>query len=166
METDKNRYERGIIYSIRSYQTPDIYIGSTIDTLPRRIYQHKTNYKGFQNGKGSYIYSFEIIKYDDCYIELIESYPCKSKSELHRREGEIIRNTDCINKNIPGRSKSEYYQDNKAHILEDKKLYYEVNKDMILEQQKLYRLANKDMISKKGKQYYQANKVDTESLKK
>ena len=32
--------------------------------------------------------------------------------ELRRREGEHIKNTDCINKYVAGRTDKEYYEDN------------------------------------------------------
>jgi hypothetical protein len=37
----------------------------------------------------------------------MENYPCHSSEELRRREGEIIRATDCINKNVAGRTPKE-----------------------------------------------------------
>ena len=40
----------------------------------------------------------------------------------------------CVNKYIAGRTKIEYYEDNKANILKQKKEYYEENLDKILEQ--------------------------------
>ena len=51
--------------------------------------------------------------YKDAYIELIEDFPCNSKKELNRREGQHIRNNDCVNKNIAGRTKKEWNLDNK-----------------------------------------------------
>ena len=48
---------------------------------------------------------------DNVIVELIEKYPCEDKEELHAREGHYIKNTECINKNIMGRTDQEYYQD-------------------------------------------------------
>ena len=40
-------YQNGKIYKIHSYQTDDIYIGSTTNTLSRRFSEHKyRNLKG------------------------------------------------------------------------------------------------------------------------
>ena len=105
-DTMENRYKNGKIYSIRSHQTEQIYIGSTCVPLCKRIYLHKAGYKHYLKHNKNYISSFEIIKYDDCYIELIEEYPCDNKMELTRKEGEHIRANNCVNvclKNKPNK---------------------------------------------------------------
>ncbi len=137
----ENKYQRGQIYAIRSHQTDLIYIGSTIEPLHKRFYNHKK--------KSNLCSSREIIQYNDAYIELIENYPCNSKKELCRKEGEHIRNTNCVNKFIAGRTKNEYYIDTKDR----KKEYSESNKDKINEYQKEFRKLNKDKIKEKMKEY-------------
>ena len=91
---------KGYIYSIRSHQTPNIYIGSTIQILCKRMSQHKREYKNQQK----YCSSFEIIQYEDAYIELIEIVEFNEKTELFAREGHYIRTMECINKLIMGRT--------------------------------------------------------------
>jgi len=79
-------YHNGKIYTIRSNQTEKYYIGSTTQTLTKRLSKHKSNFEDWKrNGKG-YMTSFEILKYDDVYIELLELFPCKSKEELNKKE--------------------------------------------------------------------------------
>jgi len=146
MENDNNRYVNGKIYCLRSHQTDDIYIGSTIQPLYKRLHQHKKE-------------KLHILSnYDDMYIELIEEYPCKNKMELFRKEGEHIRANDCVNKKIEGRTKSEYYIDNKDKVLERSKEYYIDNKDKVLERSKEYYIDNKDKILEQRKQYCIDNK--------
>jgi len=153
-------YKNGKIYAIRSYQTDIIYIGSTCSPLSKRFYNHKYKYKQWKQGEYRYITSFEIFKYDDAYIELIELYPCNSKIELHKREGEYIRNMECVNKVIPNRTIKEWRKDNRNNIIEyhkqyrkqDKrkqyeKQYYEKNKDKMNKKMKIYRENNKEKIS-------------------
>lgn len=112
-----NKYHRGKIYAIRSYQTDAVYIGSSIGRLSERLSKHKNYLKMYLKGKYHYITSFEITKFEDCYIELIEEYKCNNKMELTRREGQVIRATpNCMNKYIAGRTKSEYRQDNRETI--------------------------------------------------
>ena len=128
----------GKIYSIRSYQTDLIYIGSTCETrLSARLSKHRGQYNYYNNGKGkgSYYSSYEILKFNDAYIELIEEVKDKTKDELHKLEGEHIRNNKCVNINITGRTQKEYHKVNRDKILELKKEYYEYNKIKILEQQ-------------------------------
>jgi hypothetical protein len=158
METKQNRYARGKIYSIRSHQTDEIYIGSTIYTLPKRLSQHKTNYKKFMDKKIKYTTSYKIIPYEDCYIELVENFPCNSKSELERKEGEHIRATRCVNKNIAGRTTKEYYKDNKEQILLKSKKYAETHKEQKALRAKKYYKDNKEQIALKSKEYRSANK--------
>jgi len=125
------KYQKGKIYAIRSYQTDKIYIGSTCDTLSRRLSGHRMQFKNFKNGKSRFVTSFELLKYADYYIELLELYPCDSKIELHKREGELIRSNECVNKVIPGRTQKEYQELNKDKISKNQKEYYNNNKDKI-----------------------------------
>ena len=118
-------YSDGKIYAIRSYQTDQIYIGSTTQPLSKRFYEHKKSYERYiKDQKKAYISSFEIFKYDDCYIEIIKACPCKSKEELLREEGILIREMNCVNRKIEGRSNKDYYKENKAKLNEYMKAYY------------------------------------------
>lgn len=127
-------YQNGKIYTIRSHQTDKYYIGSTCSPLHKRLYDHKADYKQFLKG-GKRLSSIEIVKYDDAYIELLELCPCNSRSELTKREGELIREhkNNIVNIKIDGRTKKEYRQTNKDIIREQKKEYYQENKERIQE---------------------------------
>jgi Uri superfamily endonuclease len=100
-------YKNSKIYAIRSNQTDKIYIGSTINELSKRLSRHKKDFKNWKNGKQNYVTSYELIKYDDVYIELLEKYPCKNRMELCRREGKLIKSMDCVNKCVAGRTQKE-----------------------------------------------------------
>lgn len=144
-------YQQGKIYSIRSHQTDQIYIGSTTQSLCRRFVKHKQ-----PTNKSN---SKEILKYEDAYIELIELFPCNSKEELNRKEGEHIRaSNNCVNKRIAGRTNKEYYDTNHDKIAEQQKEYYQNNHDKILERNKEHYEANRNKILEQKKEYYQANK--------
>jgi len=147
-------YQNGKIYTLRSHQTDDVYIGSTTLSLAVRKAGHKLHYKQYLNGKYRFTTSFNIIKFDDCYIELMENYQCNSKNELERREGQLIREMDCVNKFVAGRTKKEWRDENKEVLAERAKEYYEANKEVIAEREKKYREANKEKI----KEYREANK--------
>jgi hypothetical protein len=97
-----NRYKNGKIYAIRSDNSNKVYIGATCGELSKRLSKHKSQYKQWINGNKLFYYtSFVILELGNYYIELIENYPCESKNELHRREGEIIRDTDfTVNKHL------------------------------------------------------------------
>lgn len=129
-------YQNGKVYALRSHQTPEIYIGSTTQPLHVRFGEHKRSYKKFKNGKTNYTSSFKLLDYDDCYIELVQKYPCNDRNELNKREGEVIRETYCVNKYVAGRSYQEYREENKQEINNKKKAYYRENKQEINNKQK------------------------------
>ena len=127
-------YKRGKVYTIRSRVSDLVYVGSTINSLPKRLDWHKRNYKSYNKGtrKGRCT-SYDLFDADgieNCYIELYENYPCNDKPELRRREGQVMRELDCVNKRIEGRTQKEYREDNKEKILEYNKQYYQDNKEI------------------------------------
>jgi len=156
-------YSKGKIYTIRSFQCDKYYIGSTIQKLSDRLAGHKRHFNEWINGTYNYVTSYEILKYDDCYIELLEGYPCNNRDELKRYEGQKIREfkNECCNKYIAGRTRKEYNNDNKEIISEKKKIYNENNKEKI----KQYREDNKEHIAKRDKEYREKNKEEL-ALKK
>ena len=143
---DKKTYN-GKIYSIRSHQTDLIYIGSTCQTrLSARFCKHLSDYRAYLKGKSHYVSSFEILQYSDAYLELVDEVEDKTKDELHKLEGEHIRNNKCVNKNLAGRTRKEYTKTNMYKISPYMKEYYEGNKDKILENKKQYYEDNRDKI--------------------
>ena len=139
-------YQNGKIYKIISHNSDqDIYVGSTTQMLCKRLTGHVTNFK--KNGPVS---SKNVLRHGNYQILLIENYPCNTKEELTAREAYYVRQFNCVNKNVPGRTREEWYEDNKDKIAK----YYEDNKDKIAERQKKYYEDNKDKIAK----YYEDNK--------
>ena len=117
-----NKYNSSKIYKITSPHTHLIYIGSTINKLKKRFYNHISI---CNKTKSKY-----ITQLGDAEIELIEEYNCNNRKELARREGEHIRANleNCLNKNIAGRGIYEYVKDNREKITnqtrEYRKQYY------------------------------------------
>jgi hypothetical protein len=98
--------EKGNIYKIVSDSIDKIYIGSTVKSLEKRLEEHENSYeiwyhKDFRRG---YCTSFEILKYGDYKIILIEEFPSSSIEELHKREGyyQMCNFFNCVNTNIAG----------------------------------------------------------------
>ena len=79
----------GKIYMIKSPQTNMCYIGSTKQTLKKRFSSHCSAYKlwSHDNEKG-YCTSYEVIKYDNPYVTLLEELENVTKQQLCRKEGE------------------------------------------------------------------------------
>ena len=150
-------YQNGKVYTIRSRSRPDlIYVGSTTQKLSDRFSGHKRERCS----------SRQIVDIGDSYIELHENYPCANKEELNRREGEVIRSMECVNARIEGRTKQEWYQDNREEILAYHKQYDEDHKKEKSAYDKQYREDNKKELSAKGKQYREDNKKELSAKKK
>jgi len=128
-------YSKGVIYTIRCLNDPNVYVGSTIQSLSVRMGGHRKAYvKNKVLG-----FNKEIVKdINNWKIELYENYPCNKREELARREGEIIRQIGTLNKNIAGRNAKEYRTDNKENIIKRQKKYNNDKKEDIIKRQKEY----------------------------
>jgi hypothetical protein len=92
-------YKNGKIYKITNPNNEKYYIGSTVLDLDKRFKQHKysktrhdkTKLGGssFKGKVSSKLASYDLV--DGGCIELIEDCPCKSRAQLQRREGALIR---------------------------------------------------------------------------
>jgi hypothetical protein len=176
-------YSLGKIYmvypKVEDPDEGDVYYGSTTVTLARRMSNHR--------GQSQCKILFDKYGVENCFIELVEKYPCETKEQLNRKEGEYIRNHKCINKKIAGRTQKEYYVEHydkiteqikhyrtenvdkvkethkkyydkhREKIIEKQKEYVNKHKDNILEYQKKYRIENKDKRLERNKQYYDKN---------
>jgi hypothetical protein len=128
-------YQNGKVYTIRSRSREDlIYVGSTCNSLAKRLGLHRSKYRSWQRTGTKRLTSFDVLAIGDEYIELLESYPCSNRMELERREGQLIRSMDCVNRITPGRTPSEYREDNKETIKAQAKQYHQDNRDAILAQ--------------------------------
>tara|TARA_B110000858_G_C17539910_1_gene353071 strand:+ start:112 stop:633 length:522 start_codon:yes stop_codon:yes gene_type:complete len=137
------RYKKGQIYCVRCrYDDNLIYVGSTINMLSKRFWGHKRN-------KECSLYQCVNGDWDNWYIELYEDYSCNNKAELDKREGEITREIGTVNKNIAGRNKKEYYNENKVVILEKKQKYRDDNRDKIRETNKIQDAKRSDYLKEK-----------------
>lgn len=164
-----NRYQNGKIYKIVG-QNDDIYIGSTIQKLNDRFDIHKSHYRRHNAGKhirGTSAFElFEKYGIEHCRIELIEEYPCNSKKELERREGEIIKSTKCINKVVAGRTGKEYREDNAETLKQKFKKFYDNNREEQIRRARDYYVENTDKVKERAKVYAQENQEHIRKRKK
>ena len=79
-------YSTGQIYVIKNNVNDMEYIGSTINPLKRRMFDHKSCAKKDKIKYRKLYTAFNEIGFDNFYIEKIEDYPCDSKKELRLRE--------------------------------------------------------------------------------
>ena len=149
-------YQKGKIYKIVDLNEEMMYIGSTTkDTLAQRMAQHRSTYKKQYTSSHDI---FDTYGIENCKILLIENYPCNSRDELNKREGELIRQFDCVNKLIPGRTLKQYYNENKVKLCENQKIYDAQHKPQIAIKQKKWRAENTQRISEYNKAYREAKK--------
>ena len=72
------------IYAIRSPKTDKYYVGCTVQTLGKRMYQHR---KMVKTKNEQFEPSIQITKLEGSYIELIQYYKCRNKDHVQRKLG-------------------------------------------------------------------------------
>jgi predicted GIY-YIG superfamily endonuclease len=113
LQFDK-RYKYGKIYCMYLPDEPQyFYIGSTIQTINKRLRSHKSLIKKANQGKqvrNMIVYTHfatddRFAKINSLKIQLVENYPCNNKRQLEIKEAEYIQaNKDCLNVGIPSTS--------------------------------------------------------------
>ena len=149
----KGDYANGRIYKIEpicEHDENEVYYGSTCQLLCKRMDTHRSGYTSWKAGKHNKTSSYELFeKYgvENCKIYLVELYPCETKEELFAREGYHTKNNKCVNRMVAGRTRKQYYEDNKETILEQHKPY-----------KREYNNKNLQKIQEYNKQYHEKNK--------
>ena len=153
-------YQKGKIYRIVCNTTGLVYYGSTCEpTLARRLAGHLRCYKCWKSsGKGNHTTSFEVLENDNYEIVLVELAPSNSKMELHQRERHYIENNECVNKNTPLRTISEWREDNHDRLVTYSAEYRLNNADIILENASQYLAINREAINIRKRERYLKNR--------
>ena len=120
-------YKNGKIYQILNNINDEVYVGSTIQPLSKRLHCHKSQSDSLVR-KNKLHELMRTIGKNNCYIELIENYPCNTKEELLAREGHYIRERATLNQQIAGRTRKERREVNAEHIKEKQRIYDEGRK--------------------------------------
>jgi len=153
-----------IIYKLLCNKTSNCYIGSTKRSINNRISEHKSNYK---NNHGL-TKSVEILKNEDYQVIILEEFEINTLDELknqYSKEREYIeKELNCINKNLPFRTKEDikkYYENNKIEILKKRSERYIKNRDKELSRQNSYYLdpIKKERIKKYNLERYHRLKL-------
>ena len=144
---EDNKYQQGKIYKIVCNITGEVYIGSTIEILNRRLTNHKVKPKRPCMSK-------QILDRGDYKIELIKDYPCNSEEELKWEERKHIDNNICINKYSPIITEEEKIERKSiAH-----KNWYNKHKQSVLDKIKEDRKNNPEKYRQRDKNKYEKNK--------
>jgi len=109
-------FKNAKIYQIIDNETGKRYVGSTCEpTLAKRFANHRIKYRTWvrkdrPRGKGTcYMTSFEVFETgNEVRIELVEKCDVSSRDELRAREGHFIRELNCVNKHVAGRTMDEW----------------------------------------------------------
>lgn len=103
---NKDKILNGKVYTLSSPQCEKYYIGSTTVTLCDRLQKHIESYEEWltTNFETCYLSSFEILKYGDYKIELLEDCPQMSWCDIEKREQyyQIVHYKDIVNILIAG----------------------------------------------------------------
>jgi hypothetical protein len=110
-------YSESKIYAIKSFETDNIYIGSTIKRLPQRLATLKNSYKKYlaSDDKKKYEDAFEMLKYNDAYIQLLELYNAKNKDDLNAKTFEYVERYKDKAINVKSKSKKVYESDSSTN---------------------------------------------------
>ena len=153
----ENIYQNGKIYAVKNNITDEVYIGSTVVRLSRRMVQHRSDAKMYPD-KMPLTGKINEIGIEHFYIELVEDYPCKNKEHLNKREGELIRELATINKRVEQRTpteiakqRREYREKHHDHFLECRREWAEKNREKLREQNRAQKAKNKDKIYERDK---------------
>ena len=161
-------FSKGKIYKLVSNISSDIYIGSCLIDLSKRLYRHKARSNTCVSKR---------MFVDDAIISivLIEDCPCENKNQLKARELHYITNINCININKPfisdiqiingdnkewmNQYQAQYYDAHK----EQRAQYINTHKELIAQRQAQYNAAHKEQIAQRQAQYYQLQKLKQSS---
>ena len=174
----------GFVYEICCKVTGEKYVGSTIQSMSKRMIGHRHLFKCYESGKKvSNCSSFDIIRRNNYSVKVLETIETKDKRELHKAETKWIKELNAINKMKKAYASLEekretaklhfateeykkkraewdkkYREKNKEVLCEKKKLYRENHLDEERERAKLWRQNNKDLIKEKKKKEYEKAK--------
>lgn len=122
----------GKIYKICDFEDTKRYIGSTCEKyLSNRLAGHRKEYKRWKAGKVPKVTSyclFDEFGVENCKIILLESFEYTTREELKKKEAEYITTVECVNKNIPARTKEDWNREHPDY----NKNYYINNKERLL----------------------------------
>jgi hypothetical protein len=172
MPKQKMNYSNSCVYKIccNDINITDCYVGSTTNLIERR-----RHHKSACNNKKGKDYNYNVYKFirdnggwGNWTVVLVESYSeCKSREELLRFERYHMEQLEAkLNRQVPGRTKTEYDKDNSEKIKEQKKEYYQNNSEKIKEYRKEYCQDNVEKIKEYLKEYRQNNAEKIKEKKK
>lgn len=146
-------YDTGVVYFCR-YNDRVIYVGSC-ENFDKRMVHHKSDCYNINNTNHNYpIYKYirDTDDFEKFEFKIEYTYHNITKKELEKHEAKCILEFELdnlFNCYVPGRTKKQYYQDNKEKLNEINKKYQQDNKDKVKLKNIKYYQNNKDKINSK-----------------
>jgi hypothetical protein len=154
-------YKNGKIYKISNIVNDLVYIGSTTQSLSRRMSYHRSSINVKSKSTSRLYTEMREIGCDNFFIELLENFPCDTKEELHAREMYYIRDYDSLNN---GLNKYCSIIDTirltqcKMKNRENNKIWYKNNEDYAKNKHKEWYQNNNEYVKAKHHEYREKNK--------
>lgn len=158
---------KSFIYTILQKSTNEIlYVGST-KNIVNRTNQHKANILQKKGNIPLYKYLHQInTSWEDLHIDIVYENEYINKKHLTSIEAEYIKKLKPkCNVRIEGRTKQEYYYDNRNIILEKRYNHYNQNKERILSKRKEFYTKHRLTLLERSKAYYNKQKQIENQLK-
>ena len=105
-----NKYANSKIYVIIDNVSGDYYIGSTTNTLKKRLQQHISEFKAWRAwdvygdaSKMAYRMhrcSMDVLFNNDYKMELVKNFPCENERQLSLEEYKVMDAYEVLGKNI------------------------------------------------------------------
>ena len=95
---------------------------------------------------------FDDFGVENCKIVWIKDYPCNSSKELEAEEGKIQKENECVNKQVAGRTRDEYYNDTRETRLEYGRNHHQNNKEKLNQQRRERYNKNKHIEQEQNKE--------------
>jgi len=143
-------YSTACIYQIccRDLEITDLYVGSTTDLIKRRC-AHKSACTN-KSGKNYNLHVYQFIRdhggWDNWEVVKVQDVDCACREDLIKTERAYMERLGAtLNKNVPGRSREEWYEVNKDYWKE----YWEENKERLNEKNRQYNEAHRTELKEK-----------------
>ena len=113
------------VYKLHTTPDAKCYIGSTTKPLNQRLSEHICMYSRWIEGKGQpYLSSFDVIGIDKDSVSIERLEMCRTEEEMRQAEKRFVKESQCVNRNMPCRTSQEYYNDKIDYF----KQYYQERK--------------------------------------
>jgi len=147
-------YSNACIYKISCLDdsVDKLYIGSTVN-----LYKRQLCHKSHCYNENSNHYNYDVYKcirnnggWNNWTFTIIKQVQVNNKRELEAIECKYVIDygDKCLNHRRPYRTRGEYYEENKEHLLQYKKQWWQKNKKHNAEKKKQYRINNLERLNK------------------